>query len=88
MILDHRRARKYRLYAKQFLQRPKLASRSDKDARLKQGLTQVELAEKAGMHPNSYAKIERGESEPSIESLRRLIKALKIDLSKIPYLLG
>ena len=28
-----------------------------KEARLKQGLTQVELAEKAGMHPNSYAKI-------------------------------
>jgi len=59
-----------------------------KEARLRQGLTQVELAEKAGMHPNSYAKIERGESEPSTESLRRLIKALKIDPSKIPNLLG
>ena len=59
-----------------------------KEARIKQGLTQVELAEKAGMHPNSYAKIERGESEPSVESLRRLIKALKVDPSDIPHLLG
>jgi transcriptional regulator with XRE-family HTH domain len=53
------------------------------DARHKQGLTQNEVAEKAGLHPNSYAKIERAESEPSTESLRKLIKALNIDPSKV-----
>jgi transcriptional regulator with XRE-family HTH domain len=54
-----------------------------KEARLKQELTQVEVAEKAGLHPNAYAKIERGESEPTTDSLRKLIKALNIDASKI-----
>jgi transcriptional regulator with XRE-family HTH domain len=53
------------------------------EARRKQGLTQSEVAEKAGLHPNSYAKIERAESEPSTESLRKLIKALKIDPSRV-----
>jgi transcriptional regulator with XRE-family HTH domain len=54
-----------------------------KEARLKQGLTQIDLAEKAGMNPNSYAKIERAESEPSTESLRKLVKALGIEPSKV-----
>ena len=58
-----------------------------KEARLKQGLTQVEVAERAGMHSNSYAKIERGESRPETESLGKLVKALKIDPSRIPELL-
>ena len=53
------------------------------EARQKQGLTQVEVAEKAGLHPNAYAKIERGESDPTTESLRKLIKALAIDPSKV-----
>lgn len=56
-------------------------------ARQKLGLTQAEVAKKAGMNSNAYAKIERGESEPSTESLRKLIKALKIDRSEIPSLL-
>ena len=47
-----------------------------KEARLKQGLTQIEIAEKAGLNPNSYAKIECAESEPSTESLTKLVKAL------------
>ena len=53
------------------------------EARHKQGLTQSEVADKAGMHPNSYAKIERAESEPSTDSLRKLIKALKINPSEV-----
>ncbi len=56
-------------------------------ARQKLGLTQAVVAEKAGMNSNAYAKIERGESEPSTESLRKLIKALNIDRSEIPSLL-
>lgn len=58
-----------------------------KEARLKKGLTQVELAAKAGIHSNSYAKIERGESKPSPESIKKLIRVLDIDSSKIQYLL-
>ena len=59
-----------------------------KDARISQGLTQVEVAQAAGMNPNSYAKIERGETRPSTESLGKLVKALKISPSDIPDLLS
>lgn len=59
-----------------------------KDARQKKQLTQVEVAHKADLHPNTYAKIERGENMPSPESIRKLIKVLDIEASKIPQLLG
>lgn len=59
-----------------------------REARHKKGLTQVEVAEKAGLYPNTYAKIERGVSKPAPESIRKLIKALDIESSKIVYLLG
>lgn len=58
-----------------------------KEARHKKGLTQVEVAEKAGIYPNAYAKIERGISKPSPASIKKLIKALDIEPSKILYLL-
>jgi transcriptional regulator with XRE-family HTH domain len=54
-----------------------------KKARLKQDLTQIELAELAGLSASSYGKIERTESKPSTESLRKLAKALKIDSSEV-----
>ena len=38
-----------------------------KRARLKAGLTQEEAAKKARIHPNYYARIERGEANPSQE---------------------
>jgi transcriptional regulator with XRE-family HTH domain len=54
-----------------------------KDARLKKGLTQAVLANKAGINPNTYAKIERGEQEPSISTVKKLAKALDLDLAAI-----
>lgn len=57
-----------------------------KKAREKAGLTQVELAEKADIHPNYYARIERGETNPSQEILYKLTRALKVKSSRIlPY---
>lgn len=57
-----------------------------KKAREKAGLTQVELAEKADIHPNYYARIERGEANPSQEILYKLTRALKVKSSRIlPY---
>lgn len=47
--------------------------------RQKQGLTQEELAEKAGMHFTYVGQIERGLRNPSLINLRKLAKALKID---------
>ena len=46
-------------------------------------LTQVQIAEKAKMSPNYYAKIERGEVRPSIDIYERLAKALKVTASEL-----
>jgi transcriptional regulator with XRE-family HTH domain len=59
-----------------------------KEARLKKGLTQIQVAEKAGMNSNNYAKIERGVTKPAPKSIKRLVSALDIDPSFIPNLLG
>jgi len=59
-----------------------------REARLKKGWTQVEVAKKAGLGDNTYPKIERGINKPSPESIKRLIKVLDIDSSKVPFLLG
>ena len=55
-----------------------------KNARLANGLTQFEVAKKAGVHPNTVAKIERGIQEPSYPTLKQLAKVLDIDLNKLP----
>lgn len=57
-----------------------------KKARNKACLTQKELAKKAEIHPNYYARIERGEANPSQEKIFGIIRALKIKSSDIlPY---
>lgn len=58
-----------------------------KEARLKQGLTQIDVAKKAGIHPNTYAKIERGINNPSPSSIKRLIKVLDLKSSDVEALL-
>ena len=55
-----------------------------KDARISKGLTQLQLAKKAGIYPNTYAKIERGEQDPSFATVKKLAKVLDLDLSDIP----
>jgi transcriptional regulator with XRE-family HTH domain len=54
-----------------------------KSARLQKGLTQVELAQKAGINDNYYAKIERSDLKPSVETLEKIIKALGVKSSEI-----
>lgn len=54
-----------------------------KDAREKLGLTQTEVAEKAGIHVNFYARLERGEEKPSITTVEKLSKLLKISSTDI-----
>ena len=54
-----------------------------KQVRLQKGLTQVELANKAGINDNYYAKVERGELKPSVETLEKIIKALGVRSSAI-----
>lgn len=41
-------------------------------------LTQLEVATAAGVHVNFYARVERGEENPSFDKLRGIMKALNI----------
>ena len=54
-----------------------------REAREKQHLTQVEVAERADISTNHYAQIERGEANASIETLENILKALNVKSSKI-----
>lgn len=54
-----------------------------KAARLDINMTQIEVAKKAEVSANYYARIERGEVNPSIETLEAILKVLKIKSSKI-----
>lgn len=60
-----------------------IIGRKLREAREKQHLTQVEVAEKADISTNHYAQIERGEANASIETLENILKALNIKSSKI-----
>jgi len=57
--------------------RKKLGERL-KNAREKLGLTQAEVATKAGLNANYYAVVERGEGNLSFEKLQRIMKVLDI----------
>ena len=46
--------------------------------RLAGGLTQAELAEKAGLSTRTYADIERGDSGTRLESILRICEALNV----------
>ncbi len=54
-----------------------------KQVRHQKNLTQLQLAEKAGINSNYYSKIERGELKPSVETLEKIIKALGVKSSDI-----
>ena len=51
-----------------------------REARLRAGLTQAELAERVGTARSQISRYERGEVLPSLETLRRLIRACGLEL--------
>lgn len=51
-----------------------------KKARKKAELTQAEVAEKADISVNYYARIERGEVNPTADIIDSIAKALKINI--------
>jgi transcriptional regulator with XRE-family HTH domain len=52
-----------------------------RELRERAGLTQGQLAERAGMHRQGVAKLELGEREPSWSTLLALARALAVDLN-------
>lgn len=54
-----------------------------KRIREKRGLTQVEAAEKAEIDPRYYPRIERGEINITLDTLFRIVKALKVEAGDI-----
>jgi transcriptional regulator with XRE-family HTH domain len=54
-----------------------------RNVRTKNGLTQAEVAKKAGTNTNYYAKLERGETAPSLKMFEKVVKALSAHSSDI-----
>ena len=54
-----------------------------REIRLKKGLKQTDVAKKAGLNSNYYAKVERGEAIPSVITLKKVLGALGVKSSEI-----
>ncbi len=54
-----------------------------REAREQKKLTQEEVATKSGITTSYYARIERGEEQPSLATLKSLAKTLNIKGSQI-----
>lgn len=51
-----------------------------REARRRAGLTQQDLAERAGTTQSAIARLETGKSAPSLDTVQRLIRACGLDL--------
>ena len=51
--------------------------------RKKEGLTQLELADKTGLHVTTIGKIEAGMRTPTLETRKKLAKVLKVDITEL-----
>lgn len=54
-----------------------------KNARIKANLTQKQVADKAGVNANWYARLERGEEKASLDTLQNICKVLNVKVSDI-----
>ena len=62
---------------------PQKIGKKIKAARGKLGLKQADVAEKADISANYYARIERDEENPTLKTMERIFKALKVKSSDI-----
>lgn len=54
-----------------------------KQARQEQGATQADVAKKAGLNTNYYARVERGEASATVDALQKIAQALNVKSSDI-----
>ena len=62
---------------------PQKIGKKLKEVRLKLGFKQSDVAKKADISVNYYARIERDEENPTIETLEKITKVLKVKSSDI-----
>lgn len=70
------------------LSRPADFSRLAKNGRQRSGLTQQQLADRAGVTRQLVARLENGTGDPSLSSALRVLNALDITLSTSPSSAG
>jgi len=46
-------------------------------------MKQVDVADKAGLNSNYYARVERGEAIPTVVTLKKILTALKVKSSEV-----
>ncbi len=61
----------------------KLLGKNIKKARLDAELTQAQVADKAGIHVNYFARIERGIQTPSVDVLEAIANAVKVKAAEL-----
>ncbi len=54
-----------------------------RESREQKKLTQVDVAKKAGITPSYYARIERGEEQPSLSTIKTLVIILDVKAGDI-----
>lgn len=54
-----------------------------REERLKQGLSQEELASRAGVHRTYIGMIERAEKNITLENIEKIAKALKTNINEL-----
>lgn len=54
-----------------------------KELRISKNLTQVELAEISGLHPNYIGMVERGERNPSLINIEIIAKSFGLEISEL-----
>ena len=52
-------------------------------ARQAKGMTQAEVAQKAGISENHYAQVERAEKNPTVSTFKSIIKAVGVSSADI-----
>lgn len=58
-------------------------SKALREARARVALTQDEVAEKAGIHPVTYCRVETGQQPPLAKTVRKIASALGVEPSEI-----
>lgn len=61
----------------------RLVARNLRRLRQKSGLSQEELADRAGLNRNYVGMIEREENSPTVDALEVIAKALNIDAAEL-----